>query len=169
MPALPTLLTFGDRLHARARRVPALHRFTWGVRALLAVGFALPGWVKLRGEMFGNLPDHGPTAEFLHAFDRVGHLAEFVGVCQITAAILLLVPRTALLGALIYLPVIAGITVITLTTEFSRSFTGLITTLMLLGCGYLICWDWHRIKSVLDPGLDDPPVPDEHHPTQEGR
>ncbi len=154
--SLSSLLAFGDRLHAGARRLRVLQWFTWGVRILLAIGFAVPGSTKLRGDMFGNLPGEGVTGQFLDTFDRVGYLAEFVGAFQVVAAVLLLIPRTALVGALIYLPTIAGIEVITLTTGFfGTTLTPTITTLMLLGTVYLVCWDWHRVKPLVDPAFDD--------------
>jgi len=42
----------------------------------------------------------------------------FIGVSQLTAALLLLIPRTTLLGAILYLPMILNIWVLTYATRF---------------------------------------------------
>jgi very-short-patch-repair endonuclease len=56
-----------------------------------------------------------------------------------------------LVGALVHLPITAGIVVITTTVGFRG--TWLIAWLMLLGLAYLICWDWHRVKALWGPEL----------------
>src|SRR5205085_6224123 len=65
---------------------------------------------------------------------------------QIIIALLLLIPRTALLGAIMYFPAILNICVLAYATRFEGTR---ITTLMLLANIYLLCWDYDRIKHIL--------------------
>ena len=65
---------------------------------------------------------------------------------QLTAALLLLIPRTTLLGAILYFPIIFNICVLAYATRFEGTR---ITTLMLLASLYLLCWDFARLKYVL--------------------
>ncbi|MFC4561663.1 hypothetical protein ACFO4E_07325 [Nocardiopsis mangrovi] len=94
-------------------------------------------------------PSSGDAARLFDALHHSGFLYEFIGICQMGAAFLLLVPPTALLGACVYLPIIAGIEVITTTMDFRG--TWVITSLMLLGCVPLLCRDYHRIKYIVVP------------------
>jgi len=75
-----------------------------------------------------------------------GFYYKFIGVSQLTAALLLLIPRTTLLGAILYLPIILNICVLTYATRFEGTR---IATLMLLANLYLLCWDYARLKYVL--------------------
>ncbi|MGH8931951.1 MAG: hypothetical protein ACRDZO_15350 [Egibacteraceae bacterium] len=63
------------------------------------------------------------------------------------AAVLLLVPRAATLGAMMYFPLISGIFVVTLSLNFGN--TGVIAGLMLLGNIYLLCWDYDKLKPIV--------------------
>jgi hypothetical protein len=62
------------------------------------------------------------------------------------AALLLLIPRTALLGAMLYFPIIANICVLTYAVRFEGTR---IATLMLLANLFLLMWDYDRLKWVL--------------------
>src|SRR5262245_65805479 len=77
---------------------------------------------------------------------RTGFYYTFIGVSQLTAALLLLIPRTTLLGAIIYFPIILNICVLTYATRFEGTR---IATLMLLANVFLLCWDYARLKCVL--------------------
>jgi uncharacterized membrane protein YphA (DoxX/SURF4 family) len=151
------LIVFADRLHARARGVRALGRFAWSVRVLLAAAFLPSGLVKVLGLPFTRLDPR--TSEVGRLFAALEHdfgaLYPFIGACQLAAAVLLLVPRTALVGALVHLPITAGIVVITTTVGFRG--TWLIAWLMLLGVVFLVCWDWHRVKALCGPELPADP------------
>jgi hypothetical protein len=84
-----------------------------------------------------------------HYFDALhltGFYYTFIGVSQLTAALLLLIPRTTLLGAIIYFPIILNICVLTYATRFEGTR---IATLMLLANVFLLCWDYARLKYVL--------------------
>lgn len=115
---------------------------------MLAIGFVPSGLTKVFGVPFTKLdPATSSVGYFFDALHQAGFLYNFIGICQITAALLLLVPRTATLGALMYLPIIIGIEIITISMNFRG--TWIITSLMLLGVIYLLCWDWHKLKYIL--------------------
>lgn len=151
------LLARIDQLHAWAVSQRALWWFTWTVRILLAVGFLPSGLVKVLDRPFaaGLDPETNLAGRFFDTLHDAGFLYEFIGWTQLAAAVLLLVPRTATLGAAAYLPQIGGIVVITTTMGFQG--TWVITSLMLLGNLYLLCWDWPRLRPLL--GIDRPYAP----------
>jgi hypothetical protein len=67
---------------------------------------------------------------------RTGFYWRFLGLRQLATALLLLIPRTATLGALVYFPLILNIFVITVPLHFQG--TPFITGLMLLANLYLL-------------------------------
>ncbi len=136
-----------DDLHARLRRSPFLQRFTAFTRVLLAVGFIPPGLKKLSGEPFTSLPTSHPVGYFFDAFFQAHELYWAVGFAQVVAALMLLWPPTATLGAVVYFPVILNIAIITNGMHFAG--TGVVTTLMLLACTWLLVWDYDRLKALL--------------------
>lgn len=88
-----------------------------------------------------------PMGNYLEAIYHTGFYYTFVGVMQVTAAILLLIPRTATLGAIIYFPIILNICILTFAVRFSGSlFT---SPLMVLANLFLLCWDYHKLKFIL--------------------
>ena len=76
---------------------------------------------------------------------------------QLTAALLLLIPRTAPLGAVIYLPIVLNISVVTVAVGFGG--TAVITGLMLLGSVSLLCWEYDRWKALLPFTSGSPHLP----------
>ncbi len=136
-------------LHARCLRLGALRNFTVLCRLLLAVGFIQPGMIKLMGIPFTQISAETPIGAFFAVFHGIGPWYAFVGAGQVLAGIMLLVPPLATLGALLYLPIIANIFVITLSMDFRG--TPVIVGLMLLANVYLLCWDFDRLR-VLFPG-----------------
>jgi len=136
-----------DVLHARVHRARLLKGFTWFTRVLLAIGFIPPGLVKALGFPFTNIDPSAPIGYFFDALHQSGFFYNFIGACQVIAAVLLLVPRVATLGALMYFPLICGIFVVTLSLNFGG--TRVIAGLMLLGNIYLLCWDYDKLKPIL--------------------
>jgi hypothetical protein len=65
---------------------------------------------------------------------------------QVTAAALLLLPRTATLGALLYLPIIVNICVLTWAVRFVGSWVT--APLMVLANLYLLGWDYDKLKYI---------------------
>jgi uncharacterized membrane protein YphA (DoxX/SURF4 family) len=120
--------------------------FTVFCRVALALGFIPSGIVKIMGERFTALPANHPLGHYFDALYQTGYYYTFIGVGQIITALFLLIPRTALLGAIMYFPAILNICVLAYATRFEGTR---ITTLMLLANIYLLCWDYERIKNIL--------------------
>jgi uncharacterized membrane protein YphA (DoxX/SURF4 family) len=141
-----------DRLHARVRASGLLYRFTLATRIMLAVGFIPTGTVKLLGRRFTQMDPASDIGAFFEVMYRSGEYWRFIGAMQIVAGILMLIPRTATLGAVMFAPVIASIFVITLSYDFNG--TPVVTGMMLVATVYLLCWDWHRLRGLVS---DAPP------------
>ena len=132
-----------DRVYSDLRRDKWLHYFTIFCRIALALGFLPAGIVKVRGERFTGLPSNHPLGHYFDALHLTGLYYTFLGVGQLLAAVLLIVPRTALLGAMLYFPIIVNICVLTYATRFEGTR---IATLMLLANLFLLIWDYDRLR-----------------------
>ncbi|HWB26547.1 MAG TPA: hypothetical protein VG738_13770 [Chitinophagaceae bacterium] len=116
-------------------------------RVALAASFLPAGYVKIIGERFANgLPHNNPLGHYFDALLLTGYYYTFIGITQIIIAVLLLIPRTSLLGALMYFPVIVNICVLTYATRFDGTR---LVTMMLLACLFLLVWDYDRLKNIL--------------------
>lgn len=123
------------------------HYFAIFCRIMLALGFIPSGIVKVMGERFASgLSVNHPLGHYLEALHTTGYYYTFIGISQLIIALLLLIPRTALLGALLYFPIILNILVLTYAVRFEGTR---IVTLMVLANLYLLCWDYDRIKYIL--------------------
>lgn len=139
-PDLPPAVA--DRLE-RIRATPLLQRFTLMNRLLLAMAFLPTGLVKLTGQRFTVLPVDNPVGFFFEAMYRTGPWWRFIGLVQVLAAVLLLIPRTATLGAVLFAPVVGSILLITIGVGFG--LTAVIVAGMLLANAWLLCWDADRL------------------------
>jgi hypothetical protein len=139
-----------DRLHSSVTSNKFLQLFTAFTRILLAVGFIPPSIKKIINVPFTVLPDSNPVGHYFNALYQTGFYYQFLGWGQLAAAILLLFPRTAHLGALMFLPIIVNIAVLTSSVGFAG--TNYITALMALACTYLVAWDYDRLKPILFGG-----------------
>lgn len=115
-------------------------------RIALAASFIPSGFVKIMGERFTGLPPNNPLGHYFDALHLTGYYYTFIGVSQIITAIFLLIPRTALLGALMYFPIIFNIAVLTYATRFEGTR---IVTFMVLANLFLLVWDYQRLKHIL--------------------
>ena len=121
--------------------------FTVFCRVVLALAFIISGIVKIKGERFAaGLSHNHPLGHYFDALYQTGYYYTFIGVAQVIIALLLLIPRTALLGALMYFPIILNICVLTYAVRFEGTRAA---TFMLLANLYLLCWDYDRIKYIL--------------------
>ena len=136
-----------DRLHAWLRTNPLAYRLVIGTRILLCAGFLPTGMVKLLGQPFTVMSTATPLGLFFHAMHQTGFYWRFLGATQVIASILLLIPRTAHLGGLLFFPIILNIFVITVSMEFKG--TPVVTVLMLLASLLLVAWDYHRWRGLL--------------------
>ena len=146
-----------EEILCEARSDKWFKRFAVFCRIALAAGFLPTGYVKIIGERFTGLPSNNPLGHYFDALHLTGYYYTFIGVAQIIIAILLLIPRTSLLGALMYFPIIINICVLTYATRFDG--TRLIT-MMLLANLFLLIWDYNRLKHILPfkQPRTDPPV-----------
>jgi hypothetical protein len=107
----------------------------------------IAGYIKIAGERFAaGLPANNPLGHYFDALYLTGYYYTIIGIAQIIAAILLLIPRTSLLGALLYFPIILNICVLTYATRFDGTR---INTLMVLASLFLLVWDYDRLKHIL--------------------
>lgn len=144
-----------DAVHAWAVRQPGLRAFTIVVRALLALAFVPSGLVKVLDQPFTTLPTTDPVGFFFAGFFSAHGYYRFIGIAQWVAAGLLLFPRTATVGAVLYLPIVANIFAITLAIGPAFGGTRFVTGAMLLANVYLLAWDWdrwrHFVRAPSDP------------------
>jgi uncharacterized membrane protein YphA (DoxX/SURF4 family) len=127
-------------------------------RIALAASFLPTGYVKIMGERFAEgLPSNNPLGHYFDALYLTGYYYTFIGIAQIMIAILLLIPRTSLLGALMYFPIIVNICVLTYATRFDGTR---LVTMMVLASLFLLIWDYDRLKHILPfkQPKTDPPV-----------
>ncbi|MGB3183548.1 MAG: DoxX family protein [Cyclobacteriaceae bacterium] len=136
-----------DRIHQRVRSNRWFYLFAIFCRVALAAGFIPSGLVKIFGERFTDLSVNHPMGNYLQAVYDTGYYYTFIGVAQVAAAILLIIPRTALLGALLYFPIILNIFLLTISTRFDGSMPT--APLMVMANLYLFGWYYHRLKYIL--------------------
>jgi uncharacterized membrane protein YphA (DoxX/SURF4 family) len=137
-----------SELHFLLRSQKIFMLFTWLTRILLSVAFIPSGLKKILGLRFTTIGIENPVGFFFEAMYRTGFYWNFLGFVQLTAAILILIPRTSLLGAILYLPVIINICVIVTAMNFVG--TPIVAGLMLIGNLYLFVWDYPRTKAFLN-------------------
>jgi hypothetical protein len=126
-----------DQLHYNVKQNRWLRYFAVFNRLALAAGFLPAGVVN------------HPMGHYLVALHRTGYYYTFIGIAPVTAAILLLIPRTALPGALIYFPIILNICILSFAVRFEGSL--LTSPLMVLANLYLLCWNYDKLKCIF-PG-----------------
>ncbi|RZK39789.1 MAG: DoxX family protein [Pedobacter sp.] len=137
-----------DHIHLQAKSNRWMNRFTIFLRVFLAYGFITSGMVKILGERFAaGLSTNHPMGQYLEALHHTGFYYTSIGLAQVLAAILLLIPRTVTLGALLYFPIIVNIFLLSYAVRFEGS--SLTSPLMVLACLFLILWNYDKIKYIL--------------------
>lgn len=117
-------------------------------RILLAYAFIVAGMVKILGERFASgLSEIHPMGAYLEALHHTGYYYTFIGFAQVAAGVFLLIPGTVLLGALIYLPIILNIWILSFAVRFEGSF--LTSPLMVLANLYILAWHYDKLKYIL--------------------
>lgn len=144
-----------DDLHVALTRRWWTQMFTAFTRCLLAIGFIPPSIPKILHKPFTSLPDENPVGHYFNALMGTGFYYEFIGWSQIIAAILLLIPRTSHIGALMFLPIIVNIAVLTNAVGFVG--TWLLTIFMSLAGAYLVAWEYDRLKPIVFYTREDKP------------
>src|SRR5919199_1842866 len=135
-----------EEIYYEAKSDKWLKWFAVFCRIALAASFIPSGYVKIIGERFTGLPSNNPLGHYFDALYLTGYYYTFIGIVQIIIAILLLIPRTSLLGALMYFPVIVNICVLTYATRFDGTR---VVTMMVLASLFLLVWDYDRLKHIL--------------------
>lgn len=153
-PSPHTAVTFLDSLHARARSSPLLYRVVLATRCLFAMAFVPTGMVKLLGLRFTQISPDDPIGAFFEAMYQTGGYWQFLGATQVVAGLLMLWPRAATLGAVMFFPVALNIFVITVALGFRG--TPMITGAMLFAATALLAWDWDRLRSIITTSDLDP-------------
>lgn len=144
MPQTSNLL---DSWHSKFTQNSYLQILTAFTRCLLAIGFIPPSIPKIRHIHFTTLPDDNPVGHYFNALYATGFYYDFIGWMQLIAGVLLLLPQTAHVGALIFFPIIINIAVLTFSVGFQG--TWLITLLMALAGFYLLAWEYDRLKPLV--------------------
>ena len=125
------------------------------LRYLVGFAFVFASIVKIKSMRFTSIPPTEPVGYFFDAMYQTGFYWNFLGWGQFIAGALLMTQRFATVGAMMFLPIILNVFVITHAIDFGMG-TPIITTLMLLATIFLILWDYkkwmilfrqdHRIK-----------------------
>ncbi len=136
-----------EEIYYEAKSDKWFQRFAVFCRMALAASFLPSGYVKIMGQRFAEgLSHNNPLGHYFDALRATGYYYTFIGITQVATAILLLIPRTALLGALMYFCMIINISVLTYATRFHGTR---LVTIMVFACLYLLIWDYDRIKHIL--------------------
>ncbi|GAB2566979.1 DoxX family protein [Spirosoma areae] len=136
-----------EQYYYEAKRNKWYGYFAVFCRLILAVAWIISGLVKIKGERFAaGLSHNHPLGQYFDALLNTGYYYTFIGIGQVIVALLLLIPRTALLGAISSFPIILNICVLTYAVRFEGTRGA---TFMLLANLFLLCWDYNRLKSIL--------------------
>ncbi|MBO6534282.1 MAG: DoxX family protein [Muricauda sp.] len=118
------------------------------IRYLLGGAFVFASLIKIKGLRFtsesGALEPIGSAWHFFETMYQSGLYWKFIGMAQLIAGFLLMTQRFSKLGALINLPIILNVFIITLSYYFA--YTPVITGSMLVANLLLIIWEWNEIK-----------------------
>ena len=122
------------------------------LRYLIGGAFVFAAIVKIKGERFTTYDGTDtPLNSPFHLFETLyqsGLYWKFLGIGQVVAGFFLMTQRYAKLGALMFLPIISNIFVITVSYDFKG--TPVITGLMLLANVLLVLWDWDELKILFN-------------------
>ena len=122
------------------------------LRYLMGFAFVFASLVKIQGLRFtAESGADNPINSAWHFFETLyasGIYWRFLGLAQFITGALLITQRYAKLGAILFLPVISNIFVITISYDFRG--TPIITALMLVATLMLIYWDWDSLRILIN-------------------
>jgi hypothetical protein len=137
------------KIVVRIKHVVLLQVFTVYVRYLIGSAFVIAAFA-----MGKIIPQEHSLADVVTGNDIVGKAFasfihsrlywSFIGWSQLIAGLLLLTQKFARLGAVIFLPMITNIFIITYSYDFIG--TDVITGLMLLAAIYLVLWEVDKLQ-----------------------
>ncbi len=136
-------------------------------RYLIGGAFVFACMIKIKGKRFTTYSQEdaplGSTMHFFEVLYQTGLYWQFIGWAQLLAGFLLMSQRFAKLGAVLNLPIILNVFVITISMEFGG--TPVITGLMLAANLLLIVWHWGELRSLINlPYLPASPELEENKP-----
>ena len=136
-------------------------------RYLIGVAFVFACIIKIKGKRFTTYSHEdapiGSTMHFFEVLYQTGLYWQFIGWAQLLAGFFLMTQRYAKLGAVLNLPIILNVFVITISMEFGG--TPVITGLMLKANLLLIVWHWGELRSLVNlPYLAAAPDLEENKP-----
>lgn len=136
-------------------------------RYLIGGAFVFSSIIKIKGKRFTtNSQEDAPIGSAMHFFEvlyQTGGYWQFIGWAQVLAGFLLMTQRFAKLGAVLNLPILLNVFVITISMEFGG--TPFITGMMLLANLLLIGWHWGELRSLVNlPHLPASPDAEENKP-----
>lgn len=136
-------------------------------RYLIGGAFVFSSIIKIKGKRFTtNSQEDAPIGSAMHFFEvlyQTGLYWQFIGWAQVLAGFLLMTQRFAKLGAVLNLPILLNVFVITISMEFGG--TAFITGMMLLANLLLIGWHWGELRSLVNlPHLPASPDAEENKP-----
>ncbi|MGG8496842.1 hypothetical protein ACQY1Q_10520 [Tenacibaculum sp. TC6] len=121
------------------------------LRYALGFAFVFASIVKILGLRFTSSSGADfPINTSWHFFETMyqsGLYWKFMGWGQLITGLLLLTQKYAKLGAILFLPIMLNIFVITISYDFKG--TPFITASMLLANILLIAWDWNTLKVLI--------------------
>ena len=119
---------------------------------LIGGAFVFACMIKIKGKRFTTYSQEdaplGSTMHFFEVLYQTGLYWQFIGWAQLLAGFLLMTQRFAKLGAVVNLPIILNVFVITISMEFGG--TPVITGLMLMANLLLIVWHWGELRSLIN-------------------
>ncbi|MEZ4772645.1 MAG: hypothetical protein R3D00_05625 [Bacteroidia bacterium] len=122
--------------------------FTIYLRYLIGGAFVFASLIKIKGGRFtGESGEDMPIDTAWHFFEtlyRSGLYWKFIGLGQLIAGGLLMTQKFSKLGAVIFMPIVLNIFIITLSYDFHN--TPIITGGLVLANVYLLIWDWPVFK-----------------------
>lgn len=121
-------------------------------RYLIGGAFVFACMIKIKGKRFTTYSqEDAPLGSAMHFFEvlyQTGFYWQFIGWAQLLAGFFLMTQRFSKLGAVLNLPIILNVFVITISMEFGG--TPVITGLMLAANLLLIVWHWGELRSLVN-------------------
>lgn len=129
----------------------------WAIRLFLGTAFVAGGLPKLLGQPWHRQGQEPWIVPFFDALANSGIYWNFLGFCQMAVGILIIIPRTAALGAVVYFPVMLNVFVIAVSLPFYSSVIA-VTGAMLAGNLYLIGLAAGQLQPLLAAQTCQPPT-----------
>ncbi|MET0244128.1 MAG: hypothetical protein ABW174_11700 [Flavitalea sp.] len=138
-----------NHTYTTIRKLKWLNVFVILTRYLIGFAFIPSGLKKVLGQRFTSISVDTQIGFFFEALYRSGIYWNFLGWCQLIAALLLMTQRFATVGALIFFGIAINIWLITISMHFTG--TWIITSLLVLATLLLLIWDLPKLMPLFYP------------------